>query len=70
MFLANGLSTFFINGKPVFDNGPKRLPRNSPDFSSLDSWVFENYILAYEFFAKVLYIFKFNYQLVIICVEN
>ena len=27
-FLANGLITFFINGNPVFSNGPRRLPRN------------------------------------------
>ena len=30
-FLANGLSTFFIKGNPVFSNGPKRLPKNHPD---------------------------------------
>ena len=29
--LANGLITFFIKGKPVFSNGPRSLPRNSPD---------------------------------------
>ena len=29
--LANGLSTFFIKGKPVFDNGPKSPPKNPPD---------------------------------------
>ena len=27
---ANGLITFFINGNPVFGNGPRSLPRN-PD---------------------------------------
>ena len=26
--LANGLSTFFIKGNPVFSNGPKSLPQN------------------------------------------
>ena len=26
--LANGLITFFINGNPVFSNGPNNLPRN------------------------------------------
>ena len=26
-FLANGLITFFINGNPVFSNGPSNLPR-------------------------------------------
>ena len=28
---ANGLSTFFIKGKPVFNNGPKSIPRNPPN---------------------------------------
>ena len=28
--LANGLITFFINGNPVFRNGPRSLPRNPP----------------------------------------
>ena len=29
--LANGLSTFFIKGKPVFSNGPKTLRENPTD---------------------------------------
>ena len=29
--LAYGLITFFINGNPVFSNGPSNLPRNPPD---------------------------------------
>ena len=29
--LANGLITFFISGNPVFNNGPRSLPRNPPD---------------------------------------
>ena len=29
--LANGLITFFINGKPVFSNGPSNLSKNPPD---------------------------------------
>ena len=29
--LGNGLITFFINGNPVFNNGPRGLPRNPPD---------------------------------------
>ena len=33
--LANGLSTFFISGKPVFNNGPRSLPRNPPYFTVL-----------------------------------
>ena len=35
--LANCMSLFFINGKPTFINGPRSLPRNSPDFIILDS---------------------------------
>ena len=31
-FLGNGISTFFIKGKPFFSNGPKSLPKNLPDF--------------------------------------
>ena len=29
--LAYGLITFFVNGSPVFSNGPSNLPRNLPD---------------------------------------
>ena len=29
--LANGLSTVFIKGKPVFSNGSKSLSKNHPD---------------------------------------
>ena len=28
MLLANGLSTFPIKGNPIFNNGPKGLPKN------------------------------------------
>ena len=35
--LANGLITFFINGNPVFSNGPSNLPRNPPDYSIFDN---------------------------------
>ena len=34
--LVNGLITFFINGHPVFSNGPSNLPRSSPDCIILD----------------------------------
>ena len=34
--LANGLISFFINGNPVFSNGPRTLPRNPPDCVILD----------------------------------
>ena len=32
-----GLSAFFINDKPVFDNGPKGLTRDPADPVTLDS---------------------------------
>ena len=37
MLLANGLSKFFIKGKPIFSNGPRTLPRNPPDYIISDS---------------------------------
>ena len=52
--LANGLSTFFNNSKPVFSNGSKSLPRYPPDYLILCYWVFDNFILADEPFAKAL----------------
>ena len=33
--LANGLITFFINRRPVFNNGLRSLPRNPPDYITL-----------------------------------
>ena len=42
--LANGLIKFFINGNPVFSNGPGYLPRNPPDCIIFDNWVFDNLI--------------------------
>ena len=42
--LANGLITFFINGNPVFSNGPRSLPSYSPDCIILDIWVFDSLI--------------------------
>ena len=33
--LANGLSTFLINGKPILNNAPKSLPKNPPDCTTL-----------------------------------
>ena len=35
--LANGLITFFISGNPVFSNGPRSLPGNTPDYIILDN---------------------------------
>ena len=50
--LANGLSTFFINGKPNLINGPRGLPRNPPDSNFLDSWIFDNFVLAMENYVE------------------
>ena len=52
--LASVFSTFFIKEKSVFNNGLWNLPKNSPDCSILCNWVFDNFILADELFAKVL----------------
>ena len=34
--LAYGLITFFINGSPFLNNGPRNLPRHPPDCIILD----------------------------------
>ena len=52
--IADGLITLFINGSPVFNNGPRSIPRNPPDSIILDNWVFDNLISVDELFAKVL----------------
>ena len=48
------LSAFPIKGNPVFNIGPKRLPKNRPDFPILCNWVFDNFILIEELFTKAL----------------
>ena len=35
--LTNGFITLFINGNPVFNNGPSHLPKNPPDFIIFDN---------------------------------
>ena len=57
--LANSWSTFSINGKPVFSNQPRSLPRYPPDCIFLDSWVFGSFILADQLFAKLGKDFQF-----------
>ena len=52
--LANGLITFFINGNPVFGNGPRSIPKNPPDCIIQDVWVFDNLISADDLWAKTL----------------
>ena len=54
IFLANCLTTFSINGNPVFSYGPRSLPRNPPDCIILDNWVFDNLISVDKWFAKAL----------------
>ena len=41
----NSISTFLINGKPTFINGPRNLPKNPPNCIVLYSSVFDNFIL-------------------------
>ena len=50
--LANGLSTFPIKGNPVFSDGPKSLPRNLSGCLIFCNWVFDNFLLVDESFAK------------------
>ena len=52
--LATGLSTFLINGKSVFKNGPRSLPINLFVCIIWNSWVFYNLVLADKLFAKAL----------------
>ena len=60
---------FSIKIKHDFSNGPRRLPKNPPNFIILDNWAFENFILGDESSAKALRIYLV-YCLTIICVEN
>ena len=54
MFLALGQSTFFINGNPVFINGPKSLPGSLSDCPILYNWVFDNFVLAENYLQMEL----------------
>ena len=47
---ANSLSTFLIKGNPVFGSDTKY----SPDCPILCNWVFDDFTLADELFAKAL----------------
>ena len=64
--LANGLSTFFIKGNPVFSNGSKSLPKYPPDCPILCNWVFDYFILAEELFAKALR----NLEIYVLVINN
>ena len=70
MLLANGFSTFLSKDKPVLNNGPETLPRNSPNYIIIDSWVFKNFTLFDEALQNLSKFFKLVYQLTIIYVEN
>ena len=50
--LGNDLSIFFIKSSPIFSR--KSLPKNLPDCLILCNWVFHNFKLADELFAKAL----------------
>ena len=56
--LANVLNTFSIKGNPVFSNGPKSLPKTPSDCFILCNWVFDNFIIAEDLFAKALRSFE------------
>ena len=53
MLLANGFNTFFIKGNTFFGNGPKSLPKNSPDCPILCNWVFDKFLLAMNYLQKL-----------------
>ena len=48
------MCTFSINFKSTLINTPRKVPRNSPYFTILNSLVFDNFILANELFEKAL----------------
>ena len=50
--LANGVSIYLIKGKSVFSNSPTRLTRNPTDCPIFCNWVFDNFKLVEELFAK------------------
>ena len=52
--LVYGVSTFSINGKSNFIYEPASLPKNSPHSIILESWAFDNFLLADRLFAKAL----------------
>ena len=55
---SSGLSTLFIKVNPAFSNDPKSLPKNPPHYPILCNWVFDNFILAEELFAKAFRSFE------------
>ena len=65
--LGSGLSTFFIKGNPAHGSGPKSIPKNTSDCHISCNWVFDNYILAKELFAKAS---KLVYYLIAVYAKN
>ena len=47
-------SCIFINGYPVFSNGPSNLPKNPLDCIIFDNWVFDNLISSDKWFGNAL----------------
>ena len=60
---------FFIRDRAVFNNNPESIPRSYPDCALSCIWVFDNFILAEELFAKALRSFE-TYVLVNNYAEN
>ena len=54
----------------MFSNGPKSLPRDSPDCPIVCNWIFDNFILADELFTKALQSLKTCVLIIIIIVNN
>ena len=44
----------FFKSTPVFSNAPTNLPKAPPDCPILCIWVFDNFVVADELFAKTL----------------
>ena len=59
--VTNGLRKFFIKDNTAFTNGPKCLPKNSPDFPILCNRVFDIFILTDEPLAKLYETLKLMY---------
>ena len=52
--LAWGLSTFLVNGKPIFNTGPRKLTKNPANWMILDICGFSNFTRIAELFIKPL----------------
>ena len=53
--------TFFINGKPALNNGPRNVSGNR---INLEMWVLDEFILAEEYSQKPYEVLEFVSQLV------